>query len=217
MPKQTRSKRSRAQQRDLDDASSLTTLSRGLGFPRKLRAKHIYTEPVTLTQGAGTTGTYQWSCNGLYDPNITSTGTQPLYFDQLSAIYDHYTCFLSKITLKVISDKNIRYALYIDDDTSTASTVQQASQQTGAISGMHCATAVVPSFLTRTWDGKKYFGGNLMDNDNLQGNIGANPTEQSYFTLLVSGVDPLVAYNVDIFVDLEFDVVWDELKTMTTS
>lgn len=197
--------------------NSLMTLSRGLGFPRKLRVRHRYTEPISIGLSAGATSTYLWSCNGMYDPNITSTGSQPMYFDQLSAIYDHYTVFNSRLRLDISCPSSVRYAFYVDDDTSVATTVQQASQQVGAILGMHLSTAVRPTSITRSWNAKDYFGGDVFDNDNLQGTASANPSEQSYYTIAIAALDIAATPTVDILVTLEFDAVWDELKTMATS
>lgn len=56
-------------------------------FPRKT-VKMAYAVKYNLTEGAAGQGTaYALSLNGLYDPDITSVGAQPVTFDQISAMY----------------------------------------------------------------------------------------------------------------------------------
>lgn len=187
------------------------------GFPKKLKFIHKYAELASFTAGAGTTSTRLFSCNGLFDPDITATGHQPSYFDTLTSIYDHYTVFRSSIRVQVLPSTNsLQVGLYIDDDTTTASFVQQAAEQGTGVLGVLTSQAARPLVLRRTWNAKEYFGGDIFDNDNLQGTSSANPTEQSYFVLSVNSFDGLAfAYNVAY--EIVYEAVWDELKTMTTS
>lgn len=196
--------------------SALTTLSQGVGFPRKLHARHRYADAVILTSTTGAVVSYQWSCNGMYDPNITGTGHQPLYFDQLGAIYDHYTVFRSTIKYEILGTQTFAWSAYIDDDTTITSSVVEAAEQVGGKTGLLSSQAVRPQVIQLSWDAKKFFGGDIFDNDNLQGTTAANPTEQSYFTILASTSD-LSTGNLTIKVVIEYEVVWDELRTQTIS
>ena len=64
-------------------------------FPLQYKAVLKYAQYQLLNFGAGNT-VFQFSCNSLYSPNASYAGTQPLYFDQVMAIYDHYTVVSSK-------------------------------------------------------------------------------------------------------------------------
>jgi len=70
---------------------------RYLGLPGSMRANLRYVEYVSQDLGAGVLGTYAYRCNSLFDPNYTGTGHQPLGFDQLAALYAHYTVLKSRI------------------------------------------------------------------------------------------------------------------------
>lgn len=62
-------------------------------FPDHKSVKITYTQTVSLTPSAtlGVIGaTQKFSLNGLYDPDITGTGAQAMYRDQLTAIYERY-------------------------------------------------------------------------------------------------------------------------------
>lgn len=53
--------------------------------------RFVYTEAVSLSAtGAGSAGSYTFSLNNLYDPNISGTGYQPIGFDQMSQIWLNY-------------------------------------------------------------------------------------------------------------------------------
>jgi len=65
-------------------------------FPTRLR----YFSVFTLNPGAaGSAGVQVFSANGLYDPDITSTGHQPRGFDQSSAMYKTFQVIKRMITV----------------------------------------------------------------------------------------------------------------------
>ena len=64
--------------------------SKAIGFmPDQFRTTLRYCEFLTITCTAGALSRYEFLGNGLYDPNFTGTGHQPLGFDQLIAIYSY--------------------------------------------------------------------------------------------------------------------------------
>lgn len=67
------------------------------GFPRKLIDKLRYCDAYNITintSGGPLTGIWsQVLQTSLYDPDLTLTGHQPMYFDQLAAIYAKYRVY----------------------------------------------------------------------------------------------------------------------------
>lgn len=195
------------------------------GFPKKLRFRHKFSYMTSISSSSSAVGTLQLSCNSIWDPQQSIFGGQPLYFDQLSAIYDHYTCFKSHMTLRLMNIETYPavVVLYIEDDTNVADTLQRSAEQPTAVHvdlpGLQGQAKQV--VLRRTWDAKSAFGGDIYDNDNLQGSGSSNPLEQQFFTIVVSGMptdtDQNIPSRVSIDVDIVYDVVWDELKTMVRS
>lgn len=61
-------------------------------FPSKKMVKLPYNDVVTLTTvvGTGYPGAHTFNMSSIFDPNTTGTGHQPLYTDQLAAIYKRY-------------------------------------------------------------------------------------------------------------------------------
>jgi len=187
-----------------------------IGFPKKLKMVHKYVEYLSFIPGTPY-DVRQFSCNGLYDPNITGTGHQPLYFDQLSGVYNHYTVFKSTCTYRLVTTNvPVLVSHYIEDDT-TVSTGSQSAEMSTATLTTHTNIAVKPTVLTRTWVGKDFFGGDLFDNDLLTGTAAANPSEQQYFTLSVQALDGVTNVTYQFLVEILYEAVWDELKTIAQS
>ncbi len=153
----------------------------------------------------------------MFDPDITSVGHQPLYFDQLTSIYNHYTVFKSTSIFKIVmTSVPCLVTSYIDDDTSFSVASASAEQSTSTAT-VHSQIAVRPTVLTRTWVAKEFFGGDIFDNDLLQGTASSNPTEQSYFTLNISSMDGVSLPAYTVLVELVYEAVWDELKNVGQS
>lgn len=77
---------------------STTYLPRGVVNKRAL-VKLTYVDSAAQTSNTGSITTYNFKSNGMYDPNFTGTGHQPLGFDQMMAQYNHFTVIGSKITV----------------------------------------------------------------------------------------------------------------------
>jgi hypothetical protein len=133
------------------------------------------------------------------------------------AIYDHYTVLRSRIVHQCLVTANAVVSLYVDDDTSVAADPGVASEQTTGTSSIISALAVTPTTFKREWDAKAYFGGDIFDNDALQGDASNNPVEQSYFVLSVTALSGAVPTTLNFQTVIEYDVVFDELKTIASS
>jgi len=186
-------------------------------FPKQLFNTMRYVDLLSIPQTGGL-GKWLLSCNGIFDVNITGTGGQPQYFDQLTAVYDHYTVLKSKakFTLMSTSSQAVNYTVYIDDDTTTSSNAYQAAMFDTAktvLSGKQGDTVTLYS----SWDAAKMFGPNPQAQDSLQGTSAANPTEQSYYTLLALDVGSASGNYISCLVEIDYYCVWDEYVTTPAS
>lgn len=195
------------------------------GFPRKIKVKHRYFEAAQqLNCTTGAPATYVWSCNGMYDPDITGTGHQPLYFDQMSLIYDHYHVIASKITLILQTSEDpigpCVGALWVDDDSSTtasgAAAVGMIGEQGNKVVNFGGTNQKPNMYLSRTWAAKKFFPGSVLGNDSLKGTPSANPTEQSYFKFTYNTLDATSA-TIYLTVKIEYIAIWNEKKEVAQS
>jgi len=203
------------------DRGNLLLNPRSVGFPRTLTMRHRYYDVNLLTSTGGAIAHYQFSANGLYDPNITGTGHQPMYFDTLTGIYDHYTVVGSKIHVVAIGQTASvagTLTLWINDDTTTSATLFSLPEQTSASTSLVMPiSSGVKTNLKNAWSAKKTFGGSVLGNDDLQGTGSANPAEQSYFQLSYASADGTSTSTCLFQVFIEYIAVWDELKDIAAN
>jgi len=190
-------------------------------FPKQLSNTLRYAETVTLTLVGGVV-IKQYSCNGMYDPRPAAGGTQPLYFDQLCGIYNHYTVVRSRCKFTPLLDSAITtasyHAAYIEDDTSTVANGANALERTTGRGGRVLAVSPPnPSSISISWSAKQAFGPSTMADPSMQGSVSANPTEQEYFTYVLQDPNGAATYECSLLVQLEYDCIWDEIVTITSS
>lgn len=169
-----------------------------LKFP-VFRAQHFQrgmlyydTQLTNIPLIGGSAVGYVFSANGLYDPNITGTGHQPMGFDQLMAFYEQYTVTNATITVRfnayASTQPNVS-AVYLSPDT-TIQTSPGVTMENGLLksvvtegaSGTYSPTKEI----TLNCDVAKYFNRDkraMINDSDLQGTAAANPTEQVYFII----------------------------------
>lgn len=185
------------------------------GFPGfkalRYRCKLNYYENVDLNSGAASAGTYVFSANGLYDPNITSTGHQPMPFDQLMLSFDHYCVVGAKMTVTV-RNQNTTYPADVAislNGSSTAITDYTRLVENGLLvrerlnvvsTANSQGTLVMPINV-----GKFSSCPSLLSNPDMAGSIAANPVEQSYFHLSCwNGYDATVVNCIwEVFIEYD--------------
>lgn len=199
-----------------------TTVPIGLGFPKKMIITHKYCENIAVTSNAGVLAKYQFSCNGMFDPNQTGTGHQPYYFDQMSALYDHYHVIGSRIKYTIVPYNTntvpAYVGVYIDDDTTTTNItdISVLAEQSKCRFKTMTLNVNRPVYLNSRWSAKKAFGGSVLGNNSLQGTTTANPTEQQFYTLGIQSFG-ITTGSFNVAVEVEYIAVWAEIKEVVQS
>jgi hypothetical protein len=74
-------------------------------IPQTYKAQLVYFDQNTLTgAGASVPASYGYGLNNLFDPDFSGAGTQPLFYDQLSAMYNKYRVYSVKIELTLSNE-----------------------------------------------------------------------------------------------------------------
>ena len=168
-----------------------------------------YTDRITIdAAGSGAVASYLFSANGMYDPDITGTGHQPLGFDQwmgtssTTGFYNHYTVVSSQISITACSQAadNTGQAvvlLGLSDDTTVGIDFNTALENPtykrcfiGSVGSGHDIQTLSHSF-----DAMKQFGLSsdaLYAKDDLKGIYTANPNEQAYYVIYAASNNPTV-------------------------
>jgi len=104
------------------------------GFPNELSVRLRYSLFRSYTTGvAGLAGQdiYQFKINSVYDPDLTSTGHQPMYRDQLYLIYKYCVVTATKWTLMITTQAtvgqvvNVQASTYATTDTDTSANIER--------------------------------------------------------------------------------------------
>jgi len=197
---------------------------RHTGFPDQLEVRHKYAAAYTLSSASGIFVSNLFSANGMFDPFITGTGTQPLYFDQLSAIYDHYTVTASKCTITAVgagstSGPGVYVAILQDDDTNTNYTnITDAIQDDVTSWGLTGGVNNAPLKLVKYFNASKAYGIKDVPGDSTMSGTGSsNPSEQHYFRICAQELAFTNTVLVNYTIEIEYTAMWRERKDVPTS
>lgn len=192
-----------------------------LGNKRLVKLK--YHEQLQMNPGvAGIPATYVFSANGLYDPNITGAGHQPRGFDQMMALYDHYTVIKSKCIVTYMKGASqttsVVCAISLRDSVTVEASMQDyiESRNTtfGALPGAGNASKVLKkNFSTKAFLGRPH----PLSEDDLRGTVSANPVEGAFFHLAVAPTYGIDTAAVDVNVLIEYIVVLTEPQNPPSS
>lgn len=199
-----------------------TIVGNTTGFPKTLKFKHRYSDIVSLGGASANGVSHKLRCNDLYDPDFTGTGTQPLYFDQLAAVYNHFTVVASKIIVRAVptgtaTEDPYSITLWINDDSSAMPSypalLQQNAAQTKVCGGLNPSTI----YLSTAWSLWDRFKGRVGDSQ-FRGNASSGPSEQSMYFITLRALDGGIS-NVTVYLefDIEYTTVWTELKDIAGS
>lgn len=199
-----------------------TNVILGDGLPKRIMVRQHYIGSYKFTSTTGVPAVYKFATNGLYDPDVSGGGHQPYYFDQLAALYNHYTVIGSKITVTITPDTastlGVVAGVYINDDTTTTpvslTDFLETNQSRWKMTVPQQGKSTV--FINK-WSAKKTFGGSVLANDDLKGTSSSNPAETSVFNFFLSAADTASTVAVDAIVRIDYIVEWSELKDIASS
>jgi len=192
----------------------------GKSFKFKTR---YHEDGLSVNAGVGgVINSYVFSANGLYDPNITGTGHQPIGFDQLMLMYDHYNVIACRARIDFINTDaslNQRVGVYVNDEATVISSPRKiienglgkyrtlGKQGSGkGITSMTIGTSI-----------KKFFSSKVLSDDKLRGSETGNPSDQLYLHVWCDnpqGNDPAA---VSFTITIEYIAILTEPKKLGLS
>jgi len=191
-----------------------------------------YTYGNTLTGIAGVTATHIFIANGLYDPDITATGHQPIGYDQLMQAYEHNSVIRSKITVGFVNNSSyaVRAGIYISPDGTPVTDPSELIENglvkhviLDAKGGASTDPGVSGRVKTITLDCDvaKFFGkerySQLLE-EAFRGDVGANPTEKVYFMVFAFSSHTGTANSQVLFdATISFDSIYHEPRKLGVS
>lgn len=186
------------------------------------KTRYVELENILDSGSGGIAVTHVFNLTSLFDPNFTGVGHQPIGFDQIMPMYDHYTVIgaRARVIFTNTDDIHSQIALLQLKDSTTVST-----NTTEAIeNGMTRYTVLSAQdgnkntqTLTINFSSKKFFSRNPLSSDKNQGTISSSPAEGAFLHVTV---DPMTTGNVDSVkytIQIEFVAVLTEPKQLTQS
>lgn len=178
-----------------------------------------------LTAAAGFTASRFFIANGLFDPDISGSGHQPMGFDQMMALYTTYTVMRATLTITGLPESNgTCFGIYLSPDTTSITDPIRLienglmkfihlSPNSGAVNriGSVSMSCDIPAYFGRPR------GRTLLNDDNLAGTSGANPFEGVYFGICAWCFYSSAAVIVDYDVMLTYDAIFHEPRKLTVS
>lgn len=190
----------------------------GNGIPDRVKVQLKYSDVLTITTGVAGTGLHVFRGNSIYDPDVTSTGHQPLYHDNYAALYERYIVTSAKMDLLCVNhgatDSCIVMCIasteqYALGDINANATFEQpyavrskllsvASQNPSKLSMSMTSTKALGQYKTQ-----------YLADDINNASFGANPTREWFFNVAVLAMNGassqpvriqlLITYNVECF------------------
>jgi hypothetical protein len=203
-------------------------------FPVSVRKRWVqsyydFNQEISPSLGVATSRFY--SANGMFDPDVSGTGHQPMGFDQMMLSYEQATVMATRISVSFIAGGNpARVGIYLSPDTTNITDpirlvenglLVSASLDSAMVSGTGGGGERKVT-LTQTCNVAKYFGRpanrSLLNDDDLQTTAASNPPEQVYFGIVAwnpfqAASGTVVDYDVLIF----YDVIYHEPRKLTVS
>lgn len=187
------------------------------GFPNRLTNQLKYNAFVTVTIAVPGIGSYNFAANGLYDPDLSGVGHQPHYYDQLTALYNHYVVTKSTMKLRLLNlpTNGIAYGIFLDDDNSPSLANRfDAIEREGCVWSTAARGQLDGRTVSKVFNASKYFGPNVVNGSRFTGDITSNPSEMAHFYAWAAGTS---TETVEFCIEILYDVQWSELKTVVSS
>lgn len=211
----------RVTRRRLTGMYQKSNVSFGLGFPKIVKMKHRYCQTVRLVSTSGVPQYQRFRANGMYDPDQTGGGHQPLWYDQMTPLYNHWKVIGAKISVTFIPTASTTVPQHVgicaDDDTTSSLDINTLQEQSDTRKSAIAFNNARPTRLTHKFSAKKVYGGSIMGNNRLEGDANADPTELFYFTIFNAAVDASTSVGVDAIVTIDYIAVWTEQKDVSGS
>lgn len=188
-------------------------------FPLKTIAKLRYCETVRLDATTGSSASYLFRANSIFDPNFTGVGHQPYGRDTYESIYNHYRVLKSRISCTFLSNGSsstghLVCGVAVKDDSTVELGFDTIRESKGAHYKM-LADSTQKATVTNGYNSKKAFPNNVSDLNSI---MGTNPSEIVFFQIFTTSANNTIdPSSVDVVVTIDYTCMFWELKDLGQS
>lgn len=199
---------------------------RGL-FAKSTKMGFKYVDTITINPTSGSNFVHHtYSCNGMYDPDITGIGHQPRGFDQYMQFYNHYTVIGAKMKCTFVenigtgADGNAYVGIIqTSGATPPITSINTVLEINDAKFKVNTVRGTRPRIVTSSVNLSKALTQKVLQEDNNAGTASANPVEQWYFQIMAASndvglVDPTA---IQVLVEIDYIAVLHEPRDIAGS
>ncbi len=201
--------------------------SRQLPLPLTVRTKLRYADTFVLASSSGL-ASYQYSGNSAYDPDITSVGHQPLYWDTYASVYKKYVVLSSRITIKYQVDTGSNQCIisalaasYLNTFAVTMAGIDEAIESPFCKYKVLVNNPTKEEVLTlgyKTYEMLNVSESELLNNPTFWADTTSDPTNEWKYNLLFSNMDATVtSFGIALQVLIEYDVLFGQFAEVAPS
>lgn len=189
-------------------------------FPNSQTVALKFSNYANINPAVGVAGAVIYRANSIYDPDYAISSHQPMFYNQLKDMYQHYVVLGSKITVRyfmqtVANTSGCAVGIKLDDNATISTDIRQIVEQNTKnvkYRFMHNNASYPKNTqkVSQTFSCRKFFGlKNVKDNQFRCGaQFGHNPTEEAFFNCFVAPLDGTTDVpNVNMFVYIRY-IVW---------
>lgn len=205
---------------------------RGPKITRMLKDKNVahlrYVDTITIDAGTAAIASHVFRTNGIFDPDFTSTGHQPLMRDEWAVAYDQYRVLSSKIKVTPVLSGTSNlipslYGVYRDPDTTltytkgTSIIEDQRNKGTWGVTNLNATSVGKMDSKTATFIAKRDLGKDAAEFSNAQAADPVAPVATSFFQVWsasIGGNNPGVFTAI---VQIDYIVEYTDPKHVTES
>lgn len=187
--------------------------------------RHKYCEILPFTQGStyAIPNVIHYRANGMYRPAYSGSTTQPLFFDQMNVLYNHFQVYGSKITLKCTLDDGATV------DRIIGIVLTPGAELLGSTATLmeqpYSVFKVLPASDTRTitvsknFSHKKFFRSSPGGEKSLyRGDYSTDPQELAYYSIWhATSATSAESPNIRLHLTIEYVAKWSERKIVAQS
>lgn len=205
------------------------------GFPMSKLVKLKYVTEIQLDAASNAVAVHNFMSNGIFDPDVTGVGHQPLGHDQWASVYDRYTVVGAKIKATPIATSSAGlspsyYGVILQDSSDALSTPSMSPTELleqkltsngpktfGSTISNNAGTRTVSA--VKHFSAKKFFGTKSVTGSGsaYSADFGASPVEQVYFTVWSASAGGNNPTSFTMNVEIEYICLLQQPVTLARS
>lgn len=185
------------------------------GFPNTIITKLRYHDVYSYQSTTGGVNSWVLRANGIFDPDYSNTGHQPMYRDTYAGIYDYYVVLGSKIHVDFVSESatNGFCVGIVTSDTPTISTVLNTlAEQNNAVSTITGTVNDGKTSLFMTYSPMENIGMEAEDDLSTLTTVGSDPSTVQYYGIWIATSDAVTTAKCTIKATIEYTVKFATLS-----